>query len=286
MKTVQSMGKAHSRRSKSRWGHLSEEYVSDDWLETELESTSYPLRTSSPNPEVTSLVDPNTPWFPELLIMHYGDETALTRCDEKYEDVESSARQSFPIAENVPLFIAAKIVSSGTNRIRIDPCVWENVSKDISEIWITTRNDLPRGRVVTLNSYRFTLDKWHSDHASSSFRIRVDNGAKVLDIKQALKRKYLPHAESFEIQIFDSLKDDDPVTMNQYKLKDCTTCREGRGYYGDGVPRHFCLSRMEYYAKEPTPDPPRYPTPITRNLPRPKPEPSGFWCCCCFCPDD
>lgn len=211
--------------------------------------------------------------------------------------MESSARQSFPIAANAPLFIAAKIVSSGTHQIRIDPCVWANVSKDISEIWITTRNNLPRGRVVTLTSYSPPL----------SLRMRMDEGAKVVDIKQALERKYQFPAKDFEIHgstirldpfkdrysVAKPLDDNHPVTINQYRLQvSCITCRQEKtGYYRDGVPRHFCLSRMKHYAKEPIPDPPRYPTPIprdpiTRNLPPPKPEPSGSWFCCCCCPDD
>lgn len=206
------------------------------------ESAPNPIRESSLAPEVTSVANSSILRLNGCLMMHYENEIVLTRRDERYKDLESSARQSFCIAESALVCIEAKIVTFGTHRTGIDPGIWANVSKDISEIWITTRTRLPRCRVITL-----TRSLKNRNHGDVSLRMKVDYGAKGLDIKQALTRVYSSSPpESIQVKHgggYGLVSDNEPVTAERYHIEaSCTTCQragEMGGVYG--VPEHFCL---------------------------------------------
>lgn len=210
-----------------------------------LEDPSNPAEISAPDPEAASAANPN---LSRLLIMHYGDDDVLTECVDKYGDIVSLARQLFPIVENSLVFIEASIASLGTHRSRIDPRVWADLSKDISEVWITTETGLPRCRVITLSSI--------PDRHSPSLWMKVEEGARILDIKAALTRAY-PLSPILTIQIMGPTKlllgDNHPATENWYEYRaSCTTCRqsrwrdsedeEGRFY---AIPEHLCLDPMD-----------------------------------------
>ncbi|KIM29858.1 hypothetical protein M408DRAFT_22726 [Serendipita vermifera MAFF 305830] len=182
-----------------------------------------------------------------LLIINHGDTVVLTRSSHDYKDIEKCGHRLFSIDNRETILISAKIPRLGAKRINLEPRLWATLYKDVSEIWVTTRMIQPKYHMATLVSI--------PGRQSPSLMIKINEGARISDIKIALNRVY--HASPIEsIQIKSMaqlvLSDSHPAVEQRYHYSAvCSTCSlPKKRDYGDSknryyaVPPHACLDPM------------------------------------------